>query len=165
MGRRGGNKAGRVWGQVGRLSGRWPLGPCDWIGQRRRRERPPQRKDVSFTVVIVQLVCGVFGVSLCGHGSLPVRQVIGHLRGWGTTSWVLRGKCSGHMMCLCRYRTTKDITLPFRVIPLVRLSSQNHMEIKVCFSVTLTLTPHHHSPSLITTHPPLSPFSLYPLLR
>lgn len=32
---------------------------------------------------------------------------------------------------LMRYRTTKDITLPFRVIPLVRLSSQNHMEIKV----------------------------------
>ena len=32
---------------------------------------------------------------------------------------------------MSRYRTTKDITLPFRVIPLVRLSSQNHMEIKV----------------------------------
>lgn len=32
---------------------------------------------------------------------------------------------------LMRYRTTKDITLPFRVIPLVRLSAQNHMEIKV----------------------------------
>jgi AP-2 complex subunit mu-1 len=30
-----------------------------------------------------------------------------------------------------RYRTTKDITLPFRVIPLVRLSTQNHVEIKV----------------------------------
>ncbi|CAI8040727.1 AP-2 complex subunit mu [Geodia barretti] len=32
---------------------------------------------------------------------------------------------------LMRYRTTKDITLPFRVIPLVRLSTQNHVEIKV----------------------------------
>ena len=30
-----------------------------------------------------------------------------------------------------RYRTTKDITLPFRVIPLVREASRQHMEIKV----------------------------------
>lgn len=32
---------------------------------------------------------------------------------------------------LMRYRTTKDITLPFRVIPLVRETSQTHLEIKV----------------------------------
>lgn len=32
---------------------------------------------------------------------------------------------------MCRYRTTKDITLPFRVIPLVRETSRTHMEIKV----------------------------------
>ena len=32
---------------------------------------------------------------------------------------------------LMRYRTTKDITLPFRVIPLVRETSRTHMEIKV----------------------------------
>lgn len=30
-----------------------------------------------------------------------------------------------------RYRTTNDITLPFRVIPLVREASRQHMEIKV----------------------------------
>ena len=30
-----------------------------------------------------------------------------------------------------RYRTTNDITLPFRVIPLVRETSRQHMEIKV----------------------------------
>ncbi|XP_019857611.1 PREDICTED: AP-2 complex subunit mu-like [Amphimedon queenslandica] len=32
---------------------------------------------------------------------------------------------------LMRYRTTNDITLPFRVIPLVREASRQHMEIKV----------------------------------
>uniref|UniRef100_A0A0K0EV70 AP-50 (inferred by orthology to a D. melanogaster protein) n=2 Tax=Strongyloides TaxID=6247 RepID=A0A0K0EV70_STRVS len=32
---------------------------------------------------------------------------------------------------LMRYRTTKDIQLPFRVIPLVRESSRNKMEVKV----------------------------------
>lgn len=32
---------------------------------------------------------------------------------------------------LMRYRTTNDITLPFRVIPLVRETSRQHMEIKV----------------------------------
>lgn len=32
---------------------------------------------------------------------------------------------------LMKYRTTKDITLPFRVIPLVRETSRTHMEIKV----------------------------------
>lgn len=32
---------------------------------------------------------------------------------------------------LMRFRTTKDITLPFRVIPLVRETSRQHMEIKV----------------------------------
>ena len=31
----------------------------------------------------------------------------------------------------CRYRTTKDISLPFRVIPLVRESSRTHLEMKV----------------------------------
>jgi AP-2 complex subunit mu-1 len=30
-----------------------------------------------------------------------------------------------------RYRTTKDIQLPFRVIPLVREISRNKMEVKV----------------------------------
>jgi AP-2 complex subunit mu-1 len=32
---------------------------------------------------------------------------------------------------LMRYRTTKDIQLPFRVIPLVREISRNKMEVKV----------------------------------
>lgn len=32
---------------------------------------------------------------------------------------------------LMRYRTTKDITLPFRIIPLVRETSRTHMEIKI----------------------------------
>ena len=40
------------------------------------------------------------------------------------------------MLHLCvvhvnRYRTTKDISLPFRVIPLVRESSRTHLEMKV----------------------------------
>jgi len=43
---------------------------------------------------------------------------------------------------LMKYRTTKDITLPFRVIPLVRETSRTHMEIKVVlktlFKATLT---------------------------
>lgn len=43
---------------------------------------------------------------------------------------------------LMRYRTTKDITLPFRVIPLVRETSRTHMEIKIVlkslFRSTLT---------------------------
>lgn len=34
------------------------------------------------------------------------------------------GKC-------CRYRTTKDISLPFRVIPLVREVGRTKMEVKV----------------------------------
>lgn len=46
---------------------------------------------------------------------------------------------------------------------MVRLSSQNHMEIKVCLSVTLTLATHHHSPSLLTTHPPHHLSSSLPL--
>lgn len=33
--------------------------------------------------------------------------------------------------CIFRYRTTKDIQLPFRVIPLVREASRNKMEVKV----------------------------------
>ena len=43
------------------------------------------------------------------------------------------------VLCLCtlfhpnRYRTTKDITLPFRCIPLVREPSSTQMEIKVHF--------------------------------
>ena len=47
-------------------------------------------------------------------------------------------------LCVSRYRTTKDITLPFRVIPLVRLSAQNHMEIKVRGHVCITESPSHH---------------------
>lgn len=35
------------------------------------------------------------------------------------------------ILIFVRYRTTNDITLPFRVIPLVRESSKQHMEIKV----------------------------------
>lgn len=35
------------------------------------------------------------------------------------------------MVFIYRYRTTNDITLPFRVIPLVREASRQHMEIKV----------------------------------
>jgi len=31
----------------------------------------------------------------------------------------------------CRYRTTKDISLPFRVIPLVREVGRQKMEVKV----------------------------------
>lgn len=31
----------------------------------------------------------------------------------------------------CRYRTTKDISLPFRVIPLVREVGRTKMEVKV----------------------------------
>lgn len=33
---------------------------------------------------------------------------------------------------LMRYRTTKDISLPFRVIPLVREVGRTKMEVKVC---------------------------------
>lgn len=32
---------------------------------------------------------------------------------------------------VCRYRTTKDISLPFRVIPLVREVGRTKMEVKV----------------------------------
>lgn len=34
---------------------------------------------------------------------------------------------------LMRYRTTKDISLPFRVIPLVREVGRTKMEVKVCY--------------------------------
>lgn len=35
-----------------------------------------------------------------------------------------------HIMFCCRYRTTKDISLPFRVIPLVREVGRTKMEVK-----------------------------------
>lgn len=34
-------------------------------------------------------------------------------------------------MSVCRYRTTKDIILPFRVIPLVREVGRTKLEVKV----------------------------------
>jgi len=35
------------------------------------------------------------------------------------------------MVCSYRYRTTKDISLPFRIIPLVRETGRQKMEVKV----------------------------------
>jgi AP-2 complex subunit mu-1 len=46
---------------------------------------------------------------------------------------------------LMRYRTTNDITLPFRVIPLVREASRQHMEIKVVLKSLF-------KPSLLAQH-------------
>ena len=54
--------------------------------------------------------------------------------------------------CPHRYRTTKDITLPFRVIPLVRETSRTHMEIKA------SVTP-PHIPHPFTSHTPSHPSS------
>nr|pir hypothetical protein R160.1 - Caenorhabditis elegans [Caenorhabditis elegans] len=45
---------------------------------------------------------------------------------------------------LMRYRTTKDIQLPFRVIPLVREVSRNKMEVKV-FHLSLQIFTNHGS--------------------
>jgi hypothetical protein len=39
-------------------------------------------------------------------------------------------RCVRSALC-CRYRTTKDISLPFRVIPLVREVGRSKMEVKV----------------------------------
>ena len=36
-----------------------------------------------------------------------------------------------HTLFVIRYRTTKDISLPFRVIPLVREVGRTRMEVKV----------------------------------
>ena len=35
------------------------------------------------------------------------------------------------LLCAARYRTTKDIILPFRVIPLVREVGRTKLEVKV----------------------------------
>ena len=44
-------------------------------------------------------------------------------------------ECDDLLLCVCynvyRYRTTKDISLPFRVIPLVREVGKSKMEVKV----------------------------------
>ena len=41
---------------------------------------------------------------------------------------------------LMRYRTTKEITLPFRIIPLVRETVKNHMEIRVIIKAMFKAT-------------------------
>lgn len=48
------------------------------------------------------------------------------------------------VITFCRYRTTKDIQLPFRVIPLVREVSRNKMEVKV-FHLSLQIFTNHGS--------------------
>lgn len=151
----GENKARQVWGQVGMLSGRCALWPSDWVGQRRRGAGHLKGQT---SLSLSDCAVSVWSVGCLPLSATVVAGVAGHRSHWGRwdlKSWAMRVKCTCWIcLALCRYRTTKDITLPFRVIPLVRLSSQNHMEIKVRLLVTLT-TP------LTTTHPPSSPPSTH----
>ena len=43
-----------------------------------------------------------------------------------------------HPLLFCRYRSTKDIILPFKVIPIVRETSKTHMEIKIVVKSTFS---------------------------
>ena len=57
-----------------------------------------------------------------------------NLNSWGYFSWIdLYGPncCKSLFFFFLRYRTTKDISLPFRVIPLVREVGRTKMEVKV----------------------------------